>query len=105
MKQLLGLIVLPEFGETLTDWLLMREDINGFTSSPVAGHGSHHAMSINEQVQGWREQQLYWVEVDAGHSQTLLEALKIDYPEVEIHYWLLPLAAQGSLSNFMTDSL
>lgn len=99
MKQLLGLIILPEFEETLSDWLLLREDISGFTSTAVAGHGSHHGMSINEQVQGWREQRLYWVEVDSDSSLLLLNDLKQDYPGIDIHYWLLPLASQGKLTD------
>ncbi len=99
MKQLLGLTILPEFAETLTDWLLMREDISGFTSSLVAGHGSQHPMSINEQVQGWRKQHLYWVEVNADLSLQLLRELQQDHPGVDIHYWLLPLAAEGHLGE------
>jgi Protein of unknown function (DUF3240) len=100
MRQLLGLIVLPEFEEILSDWLLMREDVSGFTSCPAAGHGSHHAMSIREQVQGWRKQHLYWVEVDEDLAQQLLGDLKQDYPEVDIYYWLIPLAGQGSLVDY-----
>lgn len=99
MKQLLGLIILPEFEEVLSDWLLLRQDISGFTSAAVAGHGSHHGMSINEQVQGWREQRLYWVEVDSESGQQLLNDLKQDYPGIDIHYWLLPLASQGKLTD------
>lgn len=100
MRQLLALLVLPEFEETLSDWLLLRDDVTGFTSTTASGHGSHHDMTISEQVQGWRQQRVYWLEMAAGQSDVLLQALKQDFPHADIHFWLLPLAAQGNLADY-----
>lgn len=100
MRQLLALVVLPEFEEMLSDWLLMRPDVTGFTSARSSGHGTQHEMTITEQVQGWREQRIFWLEVEAEQSDTLLRELKQEYPHADIHFWLMPLLAQGNLADY-----
>jgi hypothetical protein len=100
MKQLMTLIVLPEFAEALSDWLLLHPDVSGFTSAQTSGHGSHHEMSLTEQVAGSRKQRMFWLECNDGQSETLLAALKAAFPSVEMHYWLTPLIASGTVSDY-----
>lgn len=98
MKTLLCLIVLPAMEEVLSDWLLMHHLVDGFTSSPASGHGSHHHLSISEQVSGQRKQTLFWIELEQENGATLIAELQQRFPNSQIHYWQLPLLAQGHLS-------
>ena len=50
---LLVLVVKPSIENAVIDWLLEHDDISGFTSIPISGHGvSVHSMTIAEQVAG-----------------------------------------------------
>ena len=97
MKMLLTLIVTPSLEENLADWLLVHPDIEGFTSHYASGHGSHHGLTIAEQVTGRRKQVVFWLELEQVLAEAILAQLKQDFSGTQLHYWQTPLAAQGTL--------
>lgn len=95
---LLSLIVSPLVEDTLVDWLLARDEVRGFTSSAANGHGSSiHSMSLSEQVSGRRRQVLFQLHLPVAQCEGLVEALKNDFANSGIHYWLTPVPASGRL--------
>jgi len=95
---LLSLVVSPLVEDTLVDWLLARDEVPGFTSAAVNGHGSSsHAMSLAEQVSGRRRQVLFQLHLSAVQAQSLVAELKRDFGNSGIHYWLAPVLACGHL--------
>jgi hypothetical protein len=95
---LLSLVISPDVEDAIVDWLLEQEQISGFTSLQVSGHGtSPHSMSVAEQVVGRRRQvmfQTYMVEVDAI---TLIKGLEESFAGSGMHYWLTPVITSGHL--------
>lgn len=97
-QYLIYLICTPDMEEPMVDWLLERPDISGFTSLPARGHGSSsHAMSLAEQVAGRRRQTLFMIQSDEESAYALVEAVREEFSGSGLHYWMLPLAAQGHL--------
>lgn len=95
---LLTLITVPDIEETLVDWLLARDDISGFSSGAISGHGTQHArLSMAEQVSGRQRQALIQIQAPRATAETLLEELKRDFAGTGIHYWMAPLLAAGHL--------
>lgn len=97
-QTLVSLVVSPQVEDTLVDWLLARDEVPGFTSAPVSGHGSSiHSMSLAEQVSGRRRQVLFQLHLPTAQSEGLVVALKEDFGNSGIHYWLTPVVACGRL--------
>ena len=86
MNTLLVLNITPELEEELVDYLLSREEVGGFTSYPVHGHGAQGRLSIAEQVSGRRK-------------RVQFEILLPEPQEVGkgIHYWQLSVIRSGHL--------
>ncbi|NCA71517.1 MAG: DUF3240 domain-containing protein [Sphingobacteriia bacterium] len=96
--QLLHLIVPPQTEDALVEWLLEREDISGFTSSPVAGHGSsERSMSIAEQVAGRSRRVMFVLLLPDTSVQTVIASLRIELARSGIHYWTVPVIEHGRL--------
>ncbi len=80
------------------DWLLTVDQVTGFTSFPVNGHGSSvHSMSLAEQVSGSRRKILFQTRLPQPQALQLIEKLKQDFANCGLHYWLTPLLAGGQL--------
>jgi hypothetical protein len=95
---LLNLVVTPEVEDAVTDWLLERDGVSGFSSHPIAGHGSsEHAMSLAEQVAGRRRQVLFQLHLTREQADALLGAIRRDFQGSGMHYWLVPLLDSGHL--------
>ncbi len=95
---LLSIVVSPSVEDSLVDWLLARGEVTGFTSFPVSGHGSSvHSMSLAEQVAGRQRKILFQTHLPEPQALALVEALKRDFRNCGIHYWLTPLLAGGHL--------
>ncbi len=95
---LLILIGTPAAEGALLDWLLSREEVPGFSSCPVAGHGTaHHRMSMAEQVEGRQKQVMFWIELPLPQARQLVEALKRELAGSVLHYWILPVIEGGQL--------
>jgi hypothetical protein len=95
---LFNLVVTPEVEDAVTDWLLERDEVAGFSSYPVAGHGtSVHAMSLAEQVAGRRRQVLFQWHMPLPDARVVLAAIKQDFGGSGMHFWLLPVLDAGHL--------
>ena len=94
---LLTIIAPPTMEEELIDWLLIQDNITGFTSQASNGHGSGHEMSLAEQVTGRRRRITFWVELEKKLAESTLAELKQTFSGSGLHYWLLPLAESGSI--------
>ena len=93
---LFNLVVTPEVEDAITDWLLERDEVAGFSSHPISGHGSSiHAMSLAEQVAGKRRQILFQFYLSIEGAHALLGALKQDFRGSGMHFWLLPVLDSG----------
>jgi len=96
--QVLNLIAPPEVAEALAEWLLVREDVPGFTSLPVSGHGSsERSMILAEQVAGRSRRVLFLVQVPAETARAIVDDLSRNFRGVGLHYWLLPVIEGGPL--------
>jgi hypothetical protein len=93
---LLNLVVSPQVEDPMTDWLLAHAAVGGFSSHPIAGHGSsEHAMTLAEQVAGRRRQILFQLYLPYSEARALLEALKRDFHGSGMHFWLQPILESG----------
>ena len=97
---LLNLIVPPEAEDLVAEWLLDRDDVPGFTSVPVSGHGSsERSMSLAEQVAGRSRRVMFFTHLPTAVAQSVLAALGEDFKGSGIHYWLTPLSEVGRLKG------
>lgn len=97
-SHVLHLIVSPAVEDAVADWLLQREQVAGFSSMPIAGHGSSEkSMTLAEQVAGRRRRVLFILHLSEPAARSVLEALKADFHGSGMHYWLIPAAAGGHI--------
>lgn len=95
---LLNLVVSPEVEAPITDWLLAQAGVRGFSSHPIAGHGSsEHSMTLAEQVAGNRRQILFQLHMPCAEARNLLELVKTKFSGSGMHYWLQPVMESGHL--------
>lgn len=94
---LLTIIAPPAMEETLIDWLLIQDNISGFTSQLANGHGSGHNMTLAEQVTGRRRQISFMIVLKKQWAESVLTDLKHCFTESGLHYWLMPLAESGRI--------
>jgi hypothetical protein len=95
---LLSLIVAPEAEDAVAEWLLDDETIPGFSSSPIAGHGSSESsMTLAEQVAGRRQRVMFLTHLEQSVAERVLERLREDLPGADIHYWMVPVLVAGHL--------
>lgn len=95
-EYLVTLNVPPSLEEVMEDCLLMLEAEHGFSSLPVNAH--HHVnegLSLAEQVRGCQKRIRFQLYVDAQGLTTLLAQLQQQFSGAGIHYWVLPVIAQG----------
>ncbi|KAA6185329.1 DUF3240 domain-containing protein [Thiohalocapsa marina] len=95
---LLYLIIPPETEDAVTEWLLEREDVPGFTSAAVSGHGSSaRSMTLAEQVAGRSRRVMFFMHLPEPVARTLIAALGEGFKGSGIHYWLVPVLEIGRL--------
>ena len=95
---LLVLIVTPAIENAMVDWLLERDDIPGFTSTPINGHGaSTHSLTPAEQVAGRQRQIMFQLHLPTDSAHTLVDAIRDAFSGSGMHYWLTPVLASGHL--------
>lgn len=94
---LLRLNVPPSLEEDVVDLLLTTENIPGFQSFPIRGHGRVGAMTIAEQVEGRRNRIQFEIALDTEFLESLLAKLKKTFPVPDIIYWVLPISESGRL--------
>jgi len=97
---LLTLICPPSLERTITDWLLEQEDIVGFTTLHVHGHGSNpETFNLIEQVEGRKKQIMFQIKMPFERTEVAINDLKQDFNGAKIHYWFVPVIATGNLSE------
>ena len=95
---LLSLVISPQVEDAVVDWLLEQEEIGGFTSLQVSGHGtSTHAMNLAEQVAGRRRQVMFQTYLPDADAVTLVKGLEEAFAGSGMHYWLTPVITSGHL--------
>ncbi|NBC15369.1 MAG: DUF3240 domain-containing protein [Gammaproteobacteria bacterium] len=95
---LLHLIVPAALEDALAEWLLERDDVPGFSSLPVAGHGSsEHSMTLAEQVAGRSRRVLFLVELPQPVADEVLADLRGAFAGTGLHWWLVPVLGAGRL--------
>ncbi|MGD8932984.1 MAG: DUF3240 family protein [Chromatiales bacterium] len=95
---LLSLVISPEIEDAMVDWLLQQEQISGFTSLQVSGHGaSPHSMSISEQVAGRRRQVMFQTHLSEVDAVAVIMGLEENFAGSGMHYWSTPLLTSGHL--------
>jgi len=96
---LLVVIVSPSMENAMVDWLLERDDVPGFTSIPVYGHGaSVSSMTAAEQVAGRQRRVMFQLHLGQDKAGEVIEALRAAFGGSGMHYWVTPLADSGNLS-------
>lgn len=95
MKSLLLLNIAPELEDDMVDYLLSVENLSGFTSYPVRGHGEHIHLSVAEQVSGRRKRIQFEVMLSSTEVKALLSGLK--QVGNGINYWEVPVARSGRI--------
>jgi len=95
---LLYIVASTDVESTMVDWLIASDQVKGFSSMPISGHGSGStALSIIEQIEGRRQQMLYLIRLPQIDMDAVLQALKQDLGHIGIEYWVVPVNAHGKI--------
>lgn len=88
----------PALQEPVVDWLLEHLDGGGFTGVPVSGHSSRlEGLSPVEKVSGRQHRYQFQIQMPADAAGVFLEGLRGAFSGADIHYWMMPVIAGGSL--------
>lgn len=94
---LLTVLVAPAIEDAVVDWLL-EQDVAGFTSMPVHGHGaSPSSMALAEQVSGRSRRVMFLVHLECDAARAVTATLAAEFEGSGIHYWLTPVLEGGHL--------
>ena len=95
-QQLLTIITLPSMQDAMIDWLLEQENLSGFNTAQVYGHGARHTdMSLLEQVTGRQKRTQFTAYADEAVISSVLKKLKLDFAGSGLHYLVTPLVEAG----------
>jgi hypothetical protein len=99
---LLILIAPVSLEEILVDLLLQKNELSGFTSSKVSGHGRYHAegdvpLSMLEQVAGRQSRVQLMMHASFPVLEGLIAELKQTFKHTGMHYILLPIKEAQSM--------
>lgn len=95
---LLTIIVAPEIEDALVDWLLERDDVPGFSSSRISGHGdSPKSFTVAEQVAGRRPRVMLQSCMDSATLDSVVSGLREAFAGSGMRYWAVPLSHFGRL--------
>jgi hypothetical protein len=99
MDQCLLLIFAPpSVEETMVDWLLEHEDIEGFSSAEAYGHGARKTgMSMLEQVTGRQRRVQFMIHTSNAIAGHLVEDMRENFTGVGLHYFIVPVMQAGRL--------
>lgn len=95
-QQRLTLTIAPNLEDALSDYLLSLEEVGGFTSYPVRGHGENRQLSIAEQVTGRQKRVQFELILNAEQISTVLDGLR-DNVGSDIFYWYQDVGGSGRL--------
>lgn len=95
---LLMIFVPPSVEETVVDWLLEHESIEGFSSAEAYGHGVRPTgMSLQEQVTGRQRRVQFMIRTSAGVAQHLIDEMRTRFSGVGLHYFIMPVMQAGRI--------
>ena len=97
---LVVLTVAPALEEPVIDWLLARPESSGFTSSQSFGHSARNEhLSPREQVTGRQRRTQFQVAMQEHQLDAFLADARRTFTGADIHYWVLPVIAEGRLGS------
>ncbi|BCM24694.1 DUF3240 family protein [Methyloradius palustris] len=97
-QHLLTIITLPRMQDAMIDWLLEQDNLSGFSTAEIYGHGARHTgMSLLEQVTGRQKRTQFTAHADEAVINSVLEKLKLDFAGSGLHYMVTPLLEAGAL--------
>ena len=98
---MLSIIVPTAIEAVIIDWLLEQDDVSGFNSIVVHGHGSNEsAMSISERVTGKSAKVMFQTHVGEAEARNILGRLKKQFARSDIHYMIRPMIDAGNLMSY-----
>jgi uncharacterized protein DUF3240 len=98
---MLSIIIPTAIESVIIDWLLEQDDINGFNSIALYGHGSHESgMSISERVTGKSAKVMFQTHVGEADAHNILGRLKKQFARSDIHYMIRPMIDAGNLMSY-----
>lgn len=86
----------PELEQDLIDYLLSFEQVQGFTSYKVHGHGEHSSLSVAEQVAGRRKRSQYEIFIASVAIPEILKGLALAVGKDIVH-WEQPVRNFGRI--------
>jgi hypothetical protein len=87
----------PQLEDDLVDYLSSHEQLTGFTSYAVRGHGQHGYRSIAEQVSGRSQRIQFEMMLPGALALELLAGLRTGVGP-GISYWQLPVTGSGHIA-------
>lgn len=95
---LLMIFALPSVEETLVDWLLEHDEIEGFSTAEVYGHGARKTgLSLLEQVTGRQRRVQFLIRTTHEIAQHLVGDLREQFTGIGLHYFIVPVMEAGRL--------
>lgn len=86
----------PSVEETLVDWLLEHDAIEGFSSVEASGHGVRQAgMSLLEQVTGRQRRVQFTIKTETAFADHLIQDMRKNFAGVGLRYFIVPLMGEG----------
>jgi hypothetical protein len=99
-RVLVVLSIPPLLEDAVVDFLLEREGSAGFSSAAISGHsGDAGNLSTAEKVSGKQRRIQFQIEVAHDGYERFLDALATAFRGADVHYWIVPLLAAGSLAR------
>ena len=95
-QQRLTLTITPNLEDALSDYLLSLEEVGGFTSYPVRGHGENRQLSIAEQVTGRQKRIQFELILATEDVPRVLGGLK-QHVGGDIFFWYQDINGSGRL--------
>ena len=90
----------PMLEDQLIDWLLERDEATGFTSLNVNGHSSDPLhLTVAEKVSGRQRRLQFQVHIRGAALEAFRSGLEQTFTGADLHYWVLPVLAAGSLHS------
>ncbi len=87
--------------EVIVDWLLEHDNIKGFTSILVRGHGGQEEnLSLSEQVTGRSDGVMFDTHIPLEYAHDILGNLKKDFAMSDIHYMIRPVIDAGNIRSY-----
>ncbi len=86
----------PSVEETMVDWLLEHDVIEGFSSAEAFGHGVRQAgMSLLEQVTGRQRRVQFTIRTETAFADHLIQDMRGKFTGVGLRYFIVPLMGEG----------